>query len=110
MTNETQTLMMGDTDIGSYVKEHAPILTSQEKDKIYKIKNKIDELKQDNLSFEKFLTERLENELKVLEKKSLESELNISGYPEIDLSFLSKSYDKKVRKGTEDIRLKIPAF
>ena len=126
MTNETQTLMLGDIDIGSYVKEPAPILTSQEKDKIYKIKNKIDELKQDNLSFEKFLTERLENELKVLEKKFLESELNISGYPEIDLSFLSKSYDKEVlventiikeatfcenRKiGPGKINIEVPAF
>ena len=124
---ETQTLMLGDIDIGSYVKEPAPILTSQEKDKIYNIKNKIAELKQNNsLSFEKFLITNSENELEVLEKKSLESGLSISGYPEIDLSFLSKSYDKEVlventlikeatfwenRKiGPGKINIEVPAF
>ncbi len=127
MSNETQTLMLGDVDIGEYVQPFpAPTLPNIEtiKDERNRISENILKLKKDNpLSFEKFLITDLETKLKeiedIIKKDASAHELNFAKYPEIDLSFLTKSYDKKVGERKiigffdskkEDVCIKIPAF
>ncbi len=126
MSNEAQTLMLGDIDIGSYVRPlQAPLpISVEEENEKESLKKKIAELKRNNsLSFEQFLITDLENELEKLERKSLgcelESKINFAGYPEIDLSFLEKCYDKKIGEIKEfgfldskqiNLCVKAPAF
>lgn len=114
----TQTLMLGDVDIGSYIRPLSVPLSFEEKTKKENLQQKINALKQDILSFEKFFLDGLENELNDLQKKELECRIKTTGYPEIDLSFLTKSYDKKIGEASIDFRsskkkdvfIKIPAF
>ena len=95
MENQTQTLMLGDVNIGKYVK-----IQNVSSERLEKIKEAVLELKDNCLPFEKHIY-----------YQSL-SEMISPDYPNIDLGFLEKTYrikeDFKGNNRGEHVR--IPAF
>jgi len=105
MPKPTQSLMLGDVNIGQYV-IRSDITAKRLKD----IKAKVAELKEDCRSSERILYNQLYSEMISAE------------YPQIDLSFLEKSSNKKIgtkinhkgflglEKFIKEVYIKIPAF
>lgn len=110
MTEPTQSLMLGDADIGQYI-----IGTEITSKRLENIKAKVAELKENCLSSERVLYNQLYSEMISAE------------YPQIDLSFLEKSYKLKSkitgwklsspwllgffdREIEKDIGIKVPTF
>ena len=93
MTNETQTLMLGEVDIGQYVE--IPDITDK---RLENVKAKVSELEKECLEFE----------IEIYNK--LVSEMISQKYPKIDLAFLKKSYIKNVVIREKPVSFQVPAF
>jgi|SRR3989344_1223045 len=91
MINETQTLMLGDVDIGQYVE--IPNIADQ---RLENVKAKVKELKNNCLS----------SEIEIYNE--LCSEMISRDYPRIDLSFLEKSSQLKRDIAERIIKYKLP--